>query len=990
MEIIETREVRTTCPYCGVGCGVLAKIAADGQVSVRGDPGHPANFGRLCSKGSALAETIDLDGRLLHPEIHDRRAGWNEALDLVASTFSQTIAEHGPEAVAFYVSGQLLTEDYYLANKLMKGFIGSANIDTNSRLCMASSVAGHRRAFGSDTVPGTYEDLELADLIVLVGSNLAWCHPVLYQRIAAAREKRPEMKVVLVDPRRTMTSEIADMHLAIAPDGDVALFTGLLAWLGQHNALDRAYITAHTTGFGQALFAASALDLAGVAAATGLSEDKLVRFYSLFAATAQTVTVYSQGVNQSSSGTDKVNAIINCHLATGRIGKPGAGPFSVTGQPNAMGGREVGGMANMLAAHMEIENPRHRERVERFWDAPTIARRLGLKAVDMFGAVADGRIKALWIMATNPVDSMPDADAVEAAIKACPFVVVSDVLAETDTVRHAHVRLPAAAWGEKDGTVTNSERRISRQRAFLPTPGEARPDWWILAEVARRMGFGEAFAHATPAEIFAEHAALSGFENDGARDFDIGAYGAVDAVDYAALEPFQWPAPSPGAPLWPAGHLPLKGGDKLSSRPSPIFTVEEKVPALKPPISPLEGGEEWSAQRTGSQLLGFPNDERPERQRRARSGRTEGGAQARLHVEGGAYTGPWPDEIASTGHQPTRFFANGNFYTPDRKARFVALRPTVDTRTTPDFPLVLNTGRIRDHWHTMTRTGKSPRLSQHIAEPFVEIHPEDAQRHGIGDADIARVSTPRGEVLVRALVTTRQRQGSLFAPMHWTDQFAARGRLDTLTASLTDPVSGQPALKHVAARIEKFTAGAFGFAVTRKRPATMAADYWAIARCRGGWRVELAFARDDVDWTALANSLFDAADAEILAYHDSEAGQHRIAAFEGEHLAGALFIAPGPVAVSRRWAAEQLAEIHASQRQRFRIVAGRAGAERPDAGATVCSCFNVGVNQITAAAAAGCTSVEAIGATLKAGTNCGSCRSEIRAIIAAHRVQAAE
>ncbi|MBE1706514.1 MULTISPECIES: nitrate reductase [Mesorhizobium] len=892
MEIDAAREVRTTCPYCGVGCGVLAKVAADGQVSVRGDPDHPANFGRLCSKGSALAETIGLDGRLLHPEIHGRRTGWNEALDIVASTFSQTIAEHGSDAVAFYVSGQLLTEDYYLANKLMKGFVGSANIDTNSRLCMASSVAGHRRAFGSDTVPGTYEDLERADLIVLVGSNLAWCHPVLYQRIAAAREKRPEMKIVLVDPRRTMTSDIADMHLAIAPDGDVALFTGLLAWLGQHNALDRAYITAHTSGFGQALFAASALDLTSVATATGLSEDELVRFYSLFAATAKTVTIYSQGVNQSSSGTDKVNAIINCHLATGRIGKPGTGPFSVTGQPNAMGGREVGGMANLLAAHMEIENPEHRDRVRRFWNAPDIAQKPGLKAVEMFQGVADGRIKALWIMATNPVDSMPDADAVEAAIKACPFVVISDVLASTDTVRHAHVRLPAAAWGEKDGSVTNSERRISRQRSFLAAPGEVRPDWWIIAEVARRMGFAEAFAHETPAQIFGEHAALSGFENDGERDFDIGAYAKIDAEGYERLAPFQWPVPSPG------------------------------------------GG--------------------------------------------------------TTEHLPTRFFANGHFYTADRKARFIAIRATTETRTTADFPLILNTGRIRDHWHTMTRTGKSPRLSQHIAEPFVEIHPVDAQHHGIGDADIVRVSSPRGDVLVRALITPRQRQGCVFAPMHWTDQFAAKGRLDALTAPLIDPVSGQPALKHVAARIEKFAAKAFGFAVMRRRPEAIAADYWAVARCKGGWRVELAFADDDADWTAFAGSLFEAPSAEMLAYHDRDAGQHRIAAFDGERLIGALFVAPGPVAVSRGWATEQLEEAHASQRGRFRIVAGRAGAERPDAGATVCSCFSVGANQIVAAVAAGCITVEAIGGALKAGTNCGSCRSEIRALIQASRVQAAE
>lgn len=904
MEIDVAREVRTTCPYCGVGCGVLAKVAADGQVSVRGDPDHPANFGRLCSKGSALAETIDLYGRLLYPEIHDRRTGWDEALDLVASTFSQTIAEHGPDAVAFYVSGQLLTEDYYVANKLMKGFVGSANIDTNSRLCMASSVAGHRRAFGSDTVPGTYEDLELADLIVLVGSNLAWCHPVLYQRIVAAREKRPEMKIVLVDPRRTMTADIADMHLAIAPDGDAALFTGLLAYLGQHNALDRAYITAHTTGFGQALFAASALDLAGVAAATGLGEDELSRFYSLFAATSRTVTVYSQGVNQSSSGTDKVNAIINCHLATGRIGSPGAGPFSVTGQPNAMGGREVGGMANMLAAHMEIENPEHRERVQRFWTAPAIAEKPGLKAVEMFQAVADGRIKALWIMATNPVDSMPDADAVEAAIKACPFVVVSDVLARTDTVRHAHVRLPAAAWGEKDGTVTNSERRISRQRAFLDLPGEARPDWQIVAEVGRRMGFDEAFSQATPSEVFAEHAALSGFENDGARDFDIGAYAGVDAEAYAALEPFQWPAPGP------------------------------------------------------------------------------------------VLAGRQPDEGAQAGHGPSssRFFANGNFYTPDRKARFIAIRPSVETRTSPDYPLILNTGRIRDHWHTMTRTGKSPRLSQHIAEPFVEIHPADAQRFGIGDADIVRVSSPRGDVLVRALVTARQRQGSLFAPMHWTDQFSAKGRLDALTAPLTDPVSGQPALKHVAARIEKFAAKAFGFAVMRQRPAPDTASYWAVAKCRGGWRVELAFGDDDIDWAGFAGALFGTPPgaAEMLAYHDRDAGQHRIAAFDGDHLSGALFVAPSPVAVSRGWAAEQLTADHADRRGRLAIVAGRPGGVGVDRGAIVCSCFGVGANQIAQAVRGGCASVEAIGAALHAGTNCGSCRAEIRIIVDAQILQAAE
>ena len=879
---MQAAATRTTCPYCGVGCGVLTSVTGEG-VNVRGDPEHPANFGRLCSKGSALGETVDLDDRLLHPQIHGHRARWDDALDLVAGTFARTIAEHGRDAVAFYVSGQLLTEDYYVANKLMKGFIGSGNIDTNSRLCMASSVAGHRRAFGADTVPGTYEDLELADLIVLVGSNLAWCHPVLYQRIAAAKQRRPDMQIVLVDPRRTMTADIADMHLAVRPDGDVALFSGLLAWLADREALDRAYIAAHTNGFEDVRTAASALPLDAIAKQTGVSVAELQAFYALFARTEKVVTVYSQGVNQSSAGTDKVNAIINCHLATGRIGRPGMGPFSVTGQPNAMGGREVGGLANMLAAHMEIENPEHRDRVRRFWNAPIIAERAGLKAVDMFRAVADGRIKAIWIMGTNPVVSMPEAGFVEAALTACPFVVVSDVVAETDTLRHAHVKLPAAAWGEKDGTVTNSERRISRQRRFLPLPGAARPDWEIICGVARRMGFAESFSYAAAAEIFAEYAALSAFENHGTRDFDIGAFVDIDDARFDDLAPFQWPRTTKSA----------------------------------------------------------------------------------------------PDE--------TRFFANGQFYTPDRKARFVAITPRVASRTTSDFPFVLNTGRVRDHWHTMTRTAKSPRLSQHLAEPFAEIHPQDAAKLGIGDADIVRISTAEQSVLVRALLSPRQARGAIFVPMHWNDQFAAQGRIDRLVPATTDPQSGQPAFKHVGVGLTRFQAERYGFAVLRERPRGLDADYWALAKCRDGWRLELAFAHAPHGWVDFAVSLFGAApDADILSYQDASSDRHRFACFEGERLTGALFLAAEPVPVSRDWAVEQLSATFADPRRRLSIIAARPGAGSIDRGATVCSCFGVGAKQIAAAVASGCTSVEAIGQSTQAGTNCGSCRAEIRKIIDAN------
>ncbi|MEF2070614.1 nitrate reductase [Consotaella aegiceratis] len=874
---IVDKAVRTTCPYCGVGCGVIATPHADGSVGIAGDPDHPANFGRLCSKGSALGETLGLETRLTHPTIGGARASWDEALDRVASRFSQAIAEHGPDSVAFYVSGQLLTEDYYVANKLMKGFIGSANIDTNSRLCMASSVAGHRRAFGSDTVPGVYEDLEEADLVVLVGSNLAWCHPVLYQRLAAAKALRPAMKVVLVDPRRTQTADLADLHLPIAANGDAALFAGLLAHLAEVGAVAADYVARHTEGFGAAMSAARSLRRADIARLTGLPAASIAAFYDLFARTEKVVTVYSQGVNQSVGGTDKVNAIVNCHLATGRIGRRGMGPFSVTGQPNAMGGREVGGMANMLAAHMEIENPDHRALVRDFWAAPTIADKPGLKAVDLFEAVADGRIKALWIMGTNPVVSMPDADSVKAALKACPFVVVSDVVASTDTLHFADVALPAAAWGEKTGTVTNSERRISRQRAFLPLPGEARPDWAIVADVARRMGFGEAFAFSHPSEIFVEHARLSGTDNDGARAFDIGAFGVIGQEEYDRLIPTLWPQPAAG----------------------------------------------------------------PAR---------------------------------------TRFFGEGGFYHGDGKARFMPAAPM--DRALAAQTLLLNTGRVRDHWHTMTRTGLSPRLSGHLAEPFAEIAPDDAAARGIKDADLVEVTSARGSVTVRALVTERQQTGTVFVPMHWTGEVAANARVNALVEALVDPVSGQPGSKATPVRVARFKAAWYGFAVLTEKPAAIEASYWALARTEGGWRLELAGTDPLTDGTALAESLFGSGnEAERLAYHDSRAGAHRFAALKEGKLFGALWLAREPVAVSRLWAARRLTADDASA-DRSRILAGRSGGDRPDPGAIVCSCFSVGSNDIVRAVHnGGCISVEAVGEALKAGTNCGSCRSEIKEII---------
>src|SRR5438105_8069086 len=548
------RATRTTCPYCGVGCGVLATPDNTGGAAISGDADHPANLGRLCSKGSALGETLSLEGRLLYPMIRCgkgvmERVAWSDALDHVAHRLQHIIARDGADAVAFYLSGQLLTEDYYVANKLMKGFIGSANVDTNSRLCMSSTVAGHRRAFGADTVPGCYEDLDEADLLVLVGSNAAWCHPVLYQRMLANKQRRGA-RIIVIDPRRTDTATDADLFLGVRPGSDSALFCGLLVHLADNGALDSSYIEAHTSGFNEAL--ARARSMAGSAAATalatGLAETDVATFFQMFRDTSRVVTLYSQGVNQSAQGTDKVNAILNCHLATGRIGKVGASPFSLTGQPNAMGGREVGGLANQLAAHMGFTPP-DIDRVRRFWKAPRIATHEGLKAVQMFEAIARGEIKALWVMGTNPAVSLPNADGVREALKRLELFVISENVVSNDTVDAGpHVLLPAQAWGEKSGTVTNSERCISRQRAFLSSPGEARPDWWIIGEIAKRLGFGAAFNFSSAADIFREHAALSAFENDGDRDFDIGGLSALSDEGFDMMAPVQWPIRLDGQP----------------------------------------------------------------------------------------------------------------------------------------------------------------------------------------------------------------------------------------------------------------------------------------------------------------------------------------------------------------------------------------------------------------------------------------------------------
>jgi assimilatory nitrate reductase catalytic subunit len=818
-------------------------------------------LGRLCSKGTHLGETIGLEGRLLHPQIHGEQVSWDSALQAVADGFKAIIAEHGPGSVAFYVSGQLLTEDYYVANKLMKGFIGSANIDTNSRLCMASAVAAHNRAFGEDIVPCSYSDLEEADLILLLGSNTAWCHPVIWQRIEAAREARGT-KLVVIDPRRTETAERADLHLAIAPDSDVALFTGLLHEMKACWQLDGAYMAQHVCvpdGFWDG-------PPGDVAKACDIPQSQFAQLYDLFEAHPRTVTLFSQGANQSVAGTDKGNAIINLHLATGRIGKPGAGPFSITGQPNAMGGREVGGLASTLAVHMGFSDV-ERDRAQRFWQSPTICPGPGLKAVDMFNAVADGRIKAIWVMATNPAVSMPDAHRVRAALAACPLVVVSDCIADTDTTAFAHIKLPALAWGEKDGTVTNSERRISRQRGFLTAPGEARPDWWIVSEVARRMGWTDAFTYPNAATIFREYAAQTGFENGGTRLLDISDKAQISDADYEAMPSFQW------------------GG-----------------------ASPL---------------------------------------------------------------------ASGHYSTPDGKAQMVPVRFQPRSDAESRFPLRLNTGRYRDQWHTMTRTGLSPKLSQHRREPLVEVHPYMVARFGLHDGGLAEVETAQGKSVFRVASTDTQRRGELFVPMHWTDQTSGGGRTGLLPGQDRDPVSGQPGFKNTPAAIRAWQPRWTGFLVSKGRAPVPPCSYWTRIRVANGWLIEMA---GDGDPQTVLPLLPEGERAEVS---DTRRGIVRAAVVADGQLQGALFLAHDGSLPPRDWLVEQLGGEGAST---VELLAGRPATPQADRGPIICVCFDVGMRTILdAIRTAALVSVDQVGAALGAGTNCGSCRPAIARLLETER-----
>ncbi|QEQ97111.1 nitrate reductase [Neptunomonas concharum] len=876
-----TQIIKTTCPYCGVGCGVDAKVENNQLIAVSGSKDHPANKGSLCVKGASLHETVGYQDRILHPTIKNERVSWDRATHYIAEQLSQVIEQHGPEAIAMYVSGQILTEDYYVANKLMKGFIGTANIDTNSRLCMASAVVAHKRAFGSDTVPACYEDIEHADLVVLTGSNLAWAHPILYQRLSAAKQARPHMKIVVIDPRQTASCDIADLHLALRPGTDAYLYNGLAQYLIEHGYIDHNYINSHCNGYEDLLKQVSHQTLSDTSHICDLEDDLVSMFYQWFAETERTVTLFSQGINQSSSGVDKGNAIINCHLITGKIGKVGAAPFSITGQPNAMGGREVGGLANQLAAHMTFSNPQDIDQVGQFWHATSMAQQEGLKAVDMFEAVAQGKIKAIWIIATNPLVSMPDSESIREALTQCDLVIVQDVSLSSDTLKYADVCLPATTWGEKSGTVTNSERTISRQRSFLTPPGEARHDWQIICDIAKEMGFNEAFSYKTSADIFREHAQLSALRNSGNRDFDISELSLMSDQAYDNMPPIQWPINS----AYPKGRA--------------------------------------------------------------------------------------------------RFFEDGVFFTADRKANLIPIQPKLPAYPATHNELILNTGRIRDQWHTMTRTGKTSRLLAHTSVPFVEIHPATANAFNIQENSWVSLQTPVSKYIAKATITRSVRQDSVFIPMHWSDFFSSHGKANSLVRPIRDALSGQPEFKHSPVEAKSLNPRSQGVLISSLPFSPPSYVEWHRIPYEHCTLWELM--SEGKTFTLSGLKAYYPRIKDWVSITDSNENFLHAAGFIDKQLTVLLFSAINMPSIDQPWLLSQMGKT-IPLLSRHLLLTGVPQDSTQACGKIVCSCHQVGENTIINTLANGnACDIDTLGELLKCGTQCGSCVPELKSLINLHQ-----
>ena len=899
------KETKSTCCYCGVGCGVIISSKNDKIIDVKGDPTHPANFGRLCTKGSTLHLTAKLDNRLFYPEMRltreatRKRVSWDDSLDYLTEKFAQTIEKHGPDSVAFYISGQLLTEDYYVFNKLAKGLIGTNNVDTNSRLCMSSAVAGYKVTLGSDAPPACYDDIDHTECLFIAGSNTAFAHPIIYRRIEDAKAKNPNLKIIVVDPRRTDTAQSADLHLAILPGTDVALFNGMLHVMLWEGLLDMAYIDAHTNGFDALKDTVRDYTPKMVADICGIKEADIITAAKWFGK-GPSLSMYCMGLNQSVHGTDKNAALINLHLATGQIGKLGAGPFSLTGQPNAMGGREVGGMANLLSAHRDLTNAEHRAEVAKLWGVDSVPATPGKTAIEMFDAVKDGSIKAIWIACTNPAHSMPDLNNVLAALNTAELVVVQDAFNNTDTNQYADVLLPASTWGEKEGSVTNSERRITRVNQAVQAPAEARHDWAIMVDFAQRLEKRLAknsnlFPYSNTEEIFNEHR-----ETTRGQDLDI------TGLSYTLL-----------------------------------------------------------------------NEEGPQQ---------------------------WPfTEHDTTGK--ARLYADGVFQKPDGKAQFIntTYKGTAD-KTDARHPLHLLTGRLRDQWHGMSRTGTVAQLFNHAEEPVVHINADDMTRRLIKNGDLVKVSNKRGSLVLPAQTSDEVQPSQTFIAMHWGSQFMHGLGVNALMPPTFDKTSKQPELKHTAVKIEKVE---LPWRMTVMR---MIKDLESLQKIRGlltsfeyascglfgrdteqyaGMLVLRAAHTESPDTTLIAK--IDAIlgmtdDMPLLNYHDvkrgiskrilvnSDGGKPEVTGVRlvGETLATDWLkevMNSGEFSPElRRWALAPLSVPPEGQRSRGKII---------------CNCLDIAENDIIDTIQLGADLIT-LQSKLKCGTECGSCVPELKRLVKMH------
>lgn len=904
------KQTKSTCCYCGVGCGVIIASEQNKIVGVTGDPTHPANFGRLCTKGSSLHLTAKPDTRLLYPELRKaktaprERATWDDALDLIVEKFAATIEAHGPDSVAFYISGQLLTEDYYVFNKLAKGLIGTNNVDTNSRLCMSSAVAGYKASLGADAPPACYEDIDFTNCLFIAGSNTAYAHPILHRRIEDAKVRNPNLKVIVVDPRRTDTAQAADLHLAILPGTDVALFNGMLHVMLWEGLLDYEFIRDHTHGFDALKDNVREYTPKMVSDICGVKEADIIQAAKWFGK-GPSLSLYCMGLNQSIHGSNKNAALINLHLASGQIGKKGAGPFSLTGQPNAMGGREVGGMANLLSGHRDLANPEHRDEVAKLWGVASVPAGVGKTAIEMFDGVKDGSIKAIWIACTNPAHSMPDLNKVISALNMAELVVVQDAYRHTDTSAYADVLLPATTWGEKEGTVTNSERRITRVNAAVPPPGEAKHDWQIMVDFSQRLERRLAnnqglFPYSNTEQIFNEHR-----DTTRGRDLDI------SGLSYALLSeqgPQQWPF--------------LPGDSKGKAR-----LYEDGVFA---------------------------------------------------HADGRA-------QFASVHYQATA--------------------DKVDAR----HPLHLLTGRLRDQWHGMSRTGTVAQLFNHAEEPLIHMNADDMMRRSIKDGDIVKVSNRRGNLVLVARHSDEVQPSQTFIAMHWGSQFMNGLGTNALMPASFDAVSKQPELKHTAIKLEKLDLP-WRMTVMRAIPDLAMLEkirqllvHFQYASCglfgraseKNAGMLILRAAHShapDAKWIAEIDTILGMGNSmPLLNYNDVKRGISKSILVE-KNMENEQLIVTGVRLVGETLAADWLKDVMASgefnaELRRWALAPlGAPPSGSRSRGKIVCNCLDVAENDMIENIALGADLIT-LQNKLKCGSQCGSCLPEIKRLVLVHGVQ---